>query len=123
MNSKASETTAMATEKPFNQAGEMLSKESIEKPDMTDEVIKTFRTEAVQVGVKIVNGRRFTFRDRDSNGNLLSPNKHWTDEEGNSEGHDEEWWEKKLLLRDWIYGRMSPEEFDAHFPWYSKFNS
>ncbi|KAF5608541.1 hypothetical protein FPANT_465 [Fusarium pseudoanthophilum] len=118
MGPKASETTAMAAEKPFNHTEEMLSKESVEKPDITDEVTKTLGTEAVQVGVKIVNGRRFTFRDRDSNGKLLPPNKHWTDEEGNSEGHDEELWEKKLLLRDWIYGRMSPEEFDAHFPWY-----
>ncbi|KAF5547625.1 hypothetical protein FPHYL_10214 [Fusarium phyllophilum] len=108
----------MAAEKPFNQAGEMLSKESVEKPDMTDQVTKTLGTEAAQDGTKIVNGRRFTFRFRDSNGMLLPPNKHWTDEEGNSEGHDEEWWEKKSLLRDWIYGRMSPEEFDAHFPYY-----
>ncbi|KAF5610105.1 uncharacterized protein FSUBG_3337 [Fusarium subglutinans] len=79
----------MAAEKPSKQAGEILSKE--------------------------VNGRRFTFRFRDSDGSLRLTDERWLDEDGNSI----EWWEKKSLLRDWIYGRMSPEEFDTHFPYYS----
>lgn len=27
-----------------------------------------------------------------------------------------------LLLRDWVHGRMSSEEFDTHFPNYSQFH-
>ncbi|KAG5813988.1 hypothetical protein H9Q74_003127 [Fusarium xylarioides] len=114
MCSKASEKTDMAAEKPSKNAGEMVSKESVEKPDTTGQVTKTLGTESAQPRTKEVNGRRFTFRLCDSNGFMLPTDKHWTDEDGNSEA----WWEKKSLLRDWIYGRMSPEEFDAHFPYY-----
>ncbi|KAF5594957.1 hypothetical protein FPCIR_4581 [Fusarium pseudocircinatum] len=114
MSSKASEKTDMATAKPSENGGEMLSKESAKKPDKTGQVTKTLGTESAQPRIKEVNGRRFTFRMFDSNGFMLPADKHWTDEDGNSEA----WWEKKSLLCDWIYGRMSPEEFDAHFPYY-----
>ncbi|KAF5658242.1 hypothetical protein FCIRC_12954 [Fusarium circinatum] len=115
MSSKASEKTDMAAEKPFKEAGEMLSKNAIEKPDTPGQVTKTLGTELAQDRTKEVNGRRFTFRFRRSDGSLLPTDERWLDEDGNSI----EWWEKKSLLRDWIYGRMSPEEFDTHFPYYS----
>ncbi|KAF4499603.1 hypothetical protein FAGAP_4218 [Fusarium agapanthi] len=114
MSSKDSEKNDMAAEKPSKQAGEMLSKNSVEKPDMTGQVVKTLGTEVAQDRTKEVNGRRFTFRFRDSNGLLLPTDKRWVDEDGKSM----EWWEKKSLLRDWIYGRMSPGEFDNRFPHY-----
>ncbi|KAF5637937.1 hypothetical protein F52700_4640 [Fusarium sp. NRRL 52700] len=107
MSSKGSEKTDMTAEKP--------SKESVKKPDMTGQVTKTLGTEVAHDRTKEVNGRRFTFRFRDSNSLLLPTDKRWVDKDGNSM----KWWEKKSLLRDWIYGRMSPEEFDAHFPNYS----
>ncbi|KAF5713929.1 hypothetical protein FGLOB1_3729 [Fusarium globosum] len=106
MSPEASEKTDMSVEMP--------SKESVEKPDMTGQVTKTLEAEATQECVKEVNGRRFTYRSRYKDGPSHALLKDWFDEDG----HSIEWWEKKSLLRDWIYGRMSPEEFDAHFPHY-----
>lgn len=114
MSPEASEKADMSVEKPSKEAGEMLSRDSVEKPDMTGQVTKTLETETTQERVKEVNGRRFTYRFRYKDGPVHW--KDWFDEDG----HSIEWWEKKSLLRDWIYGRMSPEEFDAHFPHYSK---
>lgn len=116
MSPEASEKTDMSVETPSKEAGEMLSKESVEKPEMTGQVTKTLETEATQERVKEVNGRRFTYRFCYKDGPFHPLWKDWFDEDG----HSIEWWEKKSLLRDWIYGRMSPEEFDAHFPHYSK---
>ncbi|KAG9501890.1 hypothetical protein J7337_007591 [Fusarium musae] len=115
MRPKASEKTNVAVKKPSKSVGEMLSEESVGKPDMTGQVTKTPGTESAPPRTKEVNGRRFTFRLFDSNGFMLPADMHWTDEDGSSEA----WWEKKSLLRDWIYGRMSPEEFDTRFPYYS----
>ncbi|KAI1041123.1 hypothetical protein LB505_005804, partial [Fusarium chuoi] len=114
MSPEASEKTDMSVETPSKEAGEMLSKESVEKPEMTGQVTKTLETEATQERVKEVNGRRFTYRFCYKDGPFHPLWKDWFDEDG----HSIEWWEKKSLLRDWIYGRMSPEEFDAHFPHY-----
>ncbi|CZR37934.1 uncharacterized protein FPRO_06875 [Fusarium proliferatum ET1] len=114
MSPEASEKTGVSVETPSKEAGEMLSKESVEKPGMTGQVTKALETEATQERVKEVNGRRFTYRYRYKDGPFHPLLKDWLDEDG----HSIEWWEKKSLLRDWIYGRMSPEEFDAHFPHY-----
>ncbi|CVK85990.1 uncharacterized protein FMAN_06568 [Fusarium mangiferae] len=114
MSPEASEKTDVSVETPSKEAGEMLSKESVEKPGMTGQVTKALETEATQERVKEVNGRRFTYRYRYKDGPFHPLLKDWLDEDG----HSIEWWEKKSLLRDWIYGRMSPEEFDAHFPHY-----
>lgn len=119
MSPEASEKTGVSVETPSKEAGEMLSKESVEKPGMTGQVTKALETEATQERVKEVNGRRFTYRYRYKDGPFHPLLKDWLDEDG----HSIEWWEKKSLLRDWIYGRMSPEEFDAHFPHYCKFNA
>ncbi|KAF4945639.1 hypothetical protein FGADI_11761 [Fusarium gaditjirri] len=104
----------MVAEKPSMEAGEMLSKESVEKPNMTGQVTKTLGTQAAQDRIMEENGRRFTYRFRDSNGLMLPPDERWTDKDGKSR----EWWEQKSLLRDWVQGRMSREEFDSHFPYY-----
>ncbi|KAF4441003.1 hypothetical protein FACUT_3032 [Fusarium acutatum] len=114
MSPEASEKTEMVAEKPCKEAEEMLSKESLEKLDMMGQVTKTLGTEATQDRIKEVNGRRFTYRFRYKDGQFHHTYKDWFDEDG----HSIEWWEKKSLLRDWIHGRMSPEEFDAHFPYY-----